>query len=161
MKYLVLVSVIFISACLGASAQDPNLFGGISDPMVSAKEKLIRAKGHYEIIKQQESALKDLKKATKLGLKASQLREKAEKLQAKSDALTNKAKQTAISRGLFISTPFNNDPAQQTPDAASGSANLPSAVPIPGQPVNIFVPPPQQTAYGQNNGLPAAPVPGF
>lgn len=155
MRLLIFIFLLLLSSFCVSYAQSSQLFG-TNDPMVQAQEKLLRAKGSYETVKQQERAIKDLKKATKLSLKASKLRAKAEKIQAKADALQNKATQNALTRGLYISNP--NSSNQPPADALQRSAE---AAPIPGNPINIFVPKQETVSYDQNGSLPEPPVPEF
>ena len=157
---LILVFLILFLAFLPASANDSGtLIGGISDPMVEAQEKFLRAKGSYSTVKEQERAIKDLKKAIKLNLRASTLRSKAEKLQTKADGLVNKANQQALSRGLYITNPLVPMMMQPPPSAQQRTASGQTA-PIPGQPINIILPKQESVSYDQyNNPLPEAPVP--
>lgn len=158
-KLLVLVFLILVLAFLPASANDSGtLIGSVSDPMVEAQEKLLRAQGSYTTIKEQERAIKNLKKAIKLNLHASKLRTKAEKLQTQADALVNKANQQALSRGLYITNPLVPVMMQPPPSALQRTATSPA--PIPGQPINIILPKQESVSYDQyNNALPEAPVP--
>ena len=146
------------------------LTGSVSDPVVEAQEKLMHAKGSYKTIKEQEKAIKDMRKATKLSLKAAGLRAKAEKLQIKADVLVNKANQTALSRGLYITKPTAPIMMQPPPGVDSASAQVeappeniqsaqkPTFVPLPGQPINIIVPKQEEVSYQSDSYLPTPPA---
>lgn len=120
-----------------------SLAGSVSDPFVEAQEKLIHAKGSYKTIKQQESAIENMRKATRLSLKAAKLRATAEKLQNKADMLVNKANQQALSRGLYITNPLGGIKMDSPPVAKA---------PVPGQAINIVLPKQEEVSYEQNNG---------
>ncbi len=153
---------LFLTSSCQVFAQSPQQMPAeVTDPLVEAQQKLLSAKGSYKTIRQQETAIEDMRKATKLSLKAAKLRAKAEKLQAKSDALVTKAHQVAISRGLYVTNPLTGGaPAgssamSQPPvlNSAMGPANnptqtasAPSFVPVPGQAINIIVPKDQEVS---------------
>ncbi len=147
----------------GMSNASKTLSGEVSDPLIEAQEKLMNAKGSYKTIKQQENAIGNMRKATKLSLKAARLRARAEKLQSRADLLVNKANQTALSRGLYITNPLAPVMMQPPPDV-SKTAKAPSFVPVPGQAINIVIPKQEEVSYDQNGNstLPEPPnVSGF
>ena len=161
-KQIILISLVLISLSLNASAEDPKqLTGQVSDPMVEAQEKLLHARGSYKMIKQQENAIEDMRKATRLSLKAARLRAKAERLQTKSDQLVNKANQAALSRGLYITNPMAPVMMQAPPAAQAVQAKVPSFVPVPGQPINIIVPKQEEVSYQPDDTLPPPPISGY
>ena len=150
--YLSLV-LIFSSYPLSALSQG-TLTGQVNDAVVEAQEKLQNARGSYKTVKDQEKAVGQMRNATKLNLRASKLRAKAEKLQTKADILLNKASQTALSRGLYITNPLLPMMMQPPPQTASRG-------PVPGNPINIIVPRQEEVSYDENsNYLPNPPVPG-
>ena len=155
MRFLLLVLLAFsVNLSVLADTEKP-LNGSVSDPFVDAQEKLMHAKGSYKTIRQQEDAIKDMRKATSLSLKAAKLRAYAEKLQTRADLLVTKANQQALSRGLYITNPLGqimmqappvaNQPQDQTPKAAS-------FVPVPGQPINIIIPKQEEVSQNANGG---------
>lgn len=155
--FLILAGIfLFVFPVYSDNANGGNkpLTGEVSDPLVEAQEKLLHAKGSYKTIRQQESAIEDMRKATRLSLKAAQLRTKAEKLQSRADLLVNKANQQALSRGLYITNPLAPVKMQSPPTAQTAKA--PTLVPVPGQPINIIVPKQEEVSYEQNE---SAPVP--
>lgn len=130
------------------------------ESLAKAQQKLSVANQLVNQSKAQEKALKDLKKASKMFYKAAKLRQKAEKLQAKADVLLDNAVMRAQNTGLlFNSGPLKMEESlqvegvQQSAQAPQGGQNNL----LPGNPINIVIPPTQQTAQG-NTG---APVPGF
>ncbi|OGI19011.1 MAG: hypothetical protein A3B68_07340 [Candidatus Melainabacteria bacterium RIFCSPHIGHO2_02_FULL_34_12] len=155
----VLLSIILASLCMPALADNNQpLNGQVSDPYVEAQEKLTFAKGSYKTVKQQEDAIKNMKTATKLSLRAAKLRTKAEKLQTKADILVNKASQTAISRGLYITNPMA--PVMMQPPPQQQTVKAPSFVPVPGQAINIIVPKQEEVSLGQDQNQNYLPPPG-
>lgn len=125
-----------------------------SQEILNAQTKLTEAQGLYNLTKSQEHAVKDLRKASKLSLKASKLRHKSERIQAKADALLEKAKNEAVSRGLLFNAMDGPLKMDLPLENIEQSAQAPATNPVPGQPVNIYLPSNNgQTAYG-------APVPG-
>lgn len=165
---LILMALIINSSALAEDIKP--LIGSVSDPVVEAQEKLMHAKGSYKTIKEQERAIKDMRKATKLSLKAASLRAKAEKLQTKADVLVNKANQTALSRGLYITKPMAPVMMQPPPEANPTSAQVeappenvqsaqkPTFVPLPGQPINIIIPKQEEVSYQSDSYLPTPPT---
>ena len=150
---LILILLAFSFTLNTALANTNNtLTGGVSDPLVEAQERLTNIQSTYKTIQQQEDAIKDMRKATKLSLKAAKLRAKAESLQAKADALVNKANQQALSRGLYITNPVAPVMMEPPPQAANPS-------PVPGQPINIFIP--RQDEVSTNDGPPVPAVRNF
>lgn len=150
--------IIFLLSSYPTLAQSgEQAAAGSTDPLVEAHQKLLSAKGSYKTIKQQETAIENMRKATKLSLSAAKLRAKAEKLQAKADSLVTKANQVALSRGLYVTNPtapgaapINPPVMDQPPPAVIHSVSVPSNtsqtaesqsfVPLPGQPINIILP---------------------
>ena len=151
MKFL-LILIVFLSCALNSLANEgAPLAGSVSDPFVDAQERLLYAKGSYKTIKQQENAIKDMRKATNLSLKAAKLRTRAEKLQTKADILVNKANQQALSRGLYITNPLS--PVMMQPPPSAQTAKNPA--PIPGQNINIVLP--RQEEVSENTDSPPVP----
>lgn len=151
MKFL-LLTLLVLSVNLSAMADtEKPLAGSVSDPFVEAQEKLLHAKGSYKTIRQQETAIQDIKKATRLSLKAAKLRANAEKLQTKADILVTRANQQALSKGLYITNPLGPVMMQAPPAATAQdqTAKAPSFVPVPGQPINIIIP--KQEEVSQNS----------
>jgi len=73
-----------------------------------------------------------------------------ERLQSKADLLVNKANQQALSRGLYITNPLSPPIMMQPPPAVKQTAQAPTIIPVPGQPVNIIVPRQEEISYEQD-----------
>lgn len=154
MKLKLILAFVFFSMSVIPSLADgvspKKLSGLITDPLVEAQEKLMHAKGSYKTIRQQESAIVDMRKATKLALRAAKLRAKAEKLQNKADMLVNRANQQALSRGLYVTNPLA-PVMMEPPPGIDETAKAASIVPVPGQPINIIVPRQEDVSYNEEN----------
>ncbi|MBI3590943.1 MAG: hypothetical protein HY094_06145 [Candidatus Melainabacteria bacterium] len=146
------------SLCRAAEEEKP-LAGAVEDRFREAQEKLLHAKGSYKTIRMQEEAIQNMRRATKLSLRAARLRAKAERMQNKADALVNKANLAALSRGLYITNPLAPVMMQPPPEVAAQPATSPVTPPVPGQPINVTIPQPQEVSENSNNNnyLPSPP----
>ena len=157
-----LTLAILLSIVSPAFADDEKqLTGQVSDPVVEAQEKLMHAKGSYRTVKQQEDAIRDMKRATRLSLRAAKLRAKAERLQTKADMLVNKANKEALTHGLYITNPLSPVMMQppQAPQQESQTAKAPSIVPVPGQPINIIIPKQEEVSLKEDEASDTLPEP--
>ena len=153
MKFLLLLLILLsVNMPVWADTGKP-LAGSVSDPFVEAQEKLLHAKGSYKTIRQQESAIEDMRKATRLSLKAAKLRAHAEKLQTKADVLVNRANQQALSKGLYITNPLGGINMQPPPVAEQVKE---PAAPVPGNAINIVLP--KNEEVSENSASPPVPT---